>query len=136
MTLSIRVKTDFDCTPTGITGHFRENTAPFRDQAGQLVTNQTTWLRSRNQQRNWETIMQLISLYTQPLRVSRLKVENLRWQFDFDTDTEDVFRLDDDPVGRLRQACNGVPIINYVEQELTTLLRPDVNIWFEPLDNK
>jgi hypothetical protein len=136
MTLSIRVKTDFDCTPTGVTGHFRENTVPFRDQAGQQVTTQASWLRSRNQQRNWETIMQLISLYAQPLRVSRLKVENLRWQFDFDTDTEDVFRLDHDPVGRLRQACNGVPIINYVEQELTTLLRPDVNIWFEPLDNK
>lgn len=136
MTTSIRVKTDFDCTPTGITGHFRENVLPFQDQAGQSITDRATWLRSRNQQRNWETIMQLISLYTQPLRVTRLKVQNLRWQFDFDTDTEDVFRLDDDPVGRLRQACNGVPIINYVEQELTTLLRPDVNIWFEPLDNK
>ena len=136
MTLSIRVKTDFDCTPTGITGHFRENAVPFQDQADQPVTNQTSWLRSRNQQRNWETLMQLISLYTQPLRVSRVKIENLRWQFDFDTDTDDVFQLGNDPVGRLRQACNGVPIINYVEQELTTLLRPDVNIWFEPLDNK
>ena len=136
MTLSIRVKTDFDCTPTGVTGHFRENVLPFRDQAAQTITNRATWVRSRNQQRNWETIMQLISLYAQPLRVSRLKVENLQWQFDFDTDTEDVFRIDNDPVGRLRQACNGVPIINYVEQELTTLLRPDVNIWFEPLDNK
>ena len=136
MTLSIRVKTDFDCTPTGVTGHFRENVLPFRDQAAQEITDRATWVRSRNQQRNWETIMQLISLYAQPLRVSRLKVENLQWQFDFDTDTEDVFRIDDDPVGKLRQACNGVPIINYVEQELTTLLRPDVNIWFYPLDNK
>jgi hypothetical protein len=27
-------------------------------------------------------------------------------------------------------------VINYVEQELTTLLRPDVNIWFEALDHK
>jgi hypothetical protein len=80
--------------------------------------------------------MQLIGLYTQPLRMSRVRVENLRWQFDFDTDLEDVFRLDDDPVGRLRQACTGVPIINYVEQELTTLLQPDVNIWFEALNHK
>jgi hypothetical protein len=109
---------------------------PMNDQQGQAVVDQTTWLRSRNQQRNWETLMQLISLYAQPLRVSRVKIENLRWQFDFDTDTDDVFALDQDPVGRLRQACNGVPIINYVEQELTTLLRPDVNIWFEPLYNK
>ena len=80
--------------------------------------------------------MQLISLYTQPLRVSKVKMEDLQWQFDFDTDVEEVFRLNDDPVGRLRQACAGVPIINYVEQELTTLLRPDVNIWFEPINHK
>ena len=136
MTLSIRVTTDFDCRPTGITGHLRPNMLPMNDQQGQAVVDQTSWLRSRNQQRNWETLMQLISLYAQPLRVSRVKIENLRWQFDFDTDTDDVFALDQDPVGRLRQACNGVPIINYVEQELTTLLRPHVNIWFEPLDNK
>ena len=136
MTLSIRVTTDFDCRPTDITGHFRPNILPITDQQEQAVTNQATWLRSRNQQRNWETIMQLISLYTQPLRVSRVRVENLRWQFDFDTDQEEVFQLDNDPVGRLRQACAGVPVINYVEQELTTLLRPDVNIWFEALDHK
>jgi len=29
-----------------------------------------------------------------------------------------------------------VPVINYVEQELTTLLRPDVNIWFESQEHK
>ena len=80
--------------------------------------------------------MQLISLYTQPLRVSRVRLENRQWQFDFDTDTEDVFKLNDDPLGRLKNSCNGVPVINYVEQEFTTLLRPDVNIWFEPLDHK
>jgi len=136
MTLSIRVTTDFDCRPTGITGHYRPNILPTTDQQGQAVTDQATWLRSRNQQRNWETIMQLISLYTQPLRVSGVRLQDLRWQFDFDTDLEDVFRLDNDPVGRLKISCNGVPIINYVEQELTTLLRPDVNIWFEAMDHK
>ena len=136
MTQSIRVKTDFDCRPTGITGHFRPNILPITDQQEQAITDQSTWLRSRNQQRNWETIMQLISLYTQPLRVSRVRLQDLQWRFEFDTDVEDVFRLDDDPVGRLKQACTGVPIINYVEQELTTLLRPDVNIWFEPTEHK
>jgi len=136
MTLSIRVTTDFDCRPTGVTGHFRPNTLPVTDQQGQAVTDQATWLRSRNQQRNWETLMQLISLYTQPLRVSPVRATERQWQFDFDTDQEDVFKLDNDPVGRLKQSCNGVPVINYVEQELTTLLRSDVNIWFEPLNHK
>jgi len=136
MTLSIQITTDFDCRPTGVTGHYRENLLPFTDQQGQHVTDISTWVRSRNQQRNWETIMQLISLYTQPVRVSRVRAKDQRWQFEFDTDFDDVFTVDGDPVGRLLQACDGVPVINYVEQQLTTLLHPGVNIWFEPLNHK
>jgi len=134
--MSIQITTDFDCRPTGVTGHYRENLLPFTDQLGQQVTDISTWVRSRNQQRNWETIMQLIGLYTQPVRVSRVRTKDQRWQFEFDTEFDDVFAVDNDPVGRLRQACDGVPIINYVEQQLTTLLHPDVNIWFEPLNHK
>ena len=136
MTLSIQITTDFDCRPTGVTGHYRENLLPFTDQLGQHITDISTWVRSRNQQRNWETIMQLIGLYTQPVRVSRVRAKDQRWQFEFDTEFDDVFLVNDDPVGRLLQACDGVPIINYVEQQLTTLLRPGVNIWFDPLNHK
>lgn len=136
MTMSIQITTDFDCRPTGVTGHYRENLLPFTDQLGQSVTNMTTWVRSRNQQRNWETIMQLISLYTQPVRVSQVRAKDQRWQFEFDTDFDDVFAINDDPVGRLLQACDGVPVINYVEQQLTTLLHPGVNIWFDAMNHK
>ena len=134
--MSIQITTDFDCRPTGVTGHYRENLLPFTDQLGQSVTNMTTWVRSRNQQRNWETIMQLISLYTQPVRVSQVRAKDQRWQFEFDTDFDDVFAINDDPVGRLLQACDGVPVINYVEQQLTTLLHPGVNIWFDAMNHK
>ena len=136
MTMSIQITTDFDCRPTGVTGHYRENLLPFTDQLGQSVTNMTTWVRSRNQQRNWETIMQLISLYTQPVRVSQVRAKDQRWQFEFDTYFDDVFAINDDPVGRLLQACDGVPVINYVEQQLTTLLHPGVNIWFDAMNHK
>jgi len=47
-----------------------------------------------------------------------------------------VFAINDDPVGRLLQACDGVPVINYVEQQLTTLLHPGVNIWFDAINHK
>ena len=134
--MSIQITTDFDCRPTGVTGHYRENLLPFTDQLGQSVTNMTTWVRSRNQQRNRETIMQLISLYTQPVRVSQVRAKDQRWQFEFDTDFDDVFAINDDPVGRLLQACDGVPVINYVEQQLTTLLHPGVNIWFDAMNHK
>ncbi len=136
MAYSICVLTDFDCRPTGVTGHFRTNILPFVDRADQPITDFESWNSSRNQQRNWETILQLIGLYTQPQRISDIRMEKGRWEFDFETEFDDVFRLNDDPVGLLKQACRGVPIINYVKQQLTTLLQPDVNIWFYPKGHK
>ena len=136
MAYSICVLTDFDCRPTGVTGHFRTNVLPFVDRADQSITNFDSWNSSRNQQRNWETILQLIGLYTQPQSISDIRMKNGRWEFEFETEFDDVFRLNDDPVGLLKQACRGVPIINYVQQQLTALLQPDVNIWFYPKGHK
>jgi hypothetical protein len=136
MAYSICVLTDFDCRPTGVTGHFRTNVLPFVDRIDQSITDFESWNSSRNQQRNWETILQLIGLYTQPQSISDIRMKNGRWEFEFETEFDDVFRLNDDPVGLLKQACRGVPIINYVQQQLTALLQPDVNIWFYPKGHK
>ena len=136
MAYSICVLTDFDCRPTGVTGHFRTNVLPFVDRIDQPITDVDSWNSSRNQQRNWETILQLIGLYTQPQSISDIRMKNGRWEFEFETEFDDVFRLNDDPVGLLKQACRGVPIINYVQQQLTALLQPDVNIWFYPKGHK
>ena len=136
MAYSICVLTDFDCRPTGVTGHFRTNVLPFVDRLDQSITDFDSWNSSRNQQRNWETILQLIGLYTQPQSISNIRMQNGRWEFEFETEFDDVFRLNDDPVGLLKQACRGVPIINYVQQQLTALLQPDVNIWFYPKGHK
>lgn len=106
------------------------------DRADQSITNFDSWNSSRNQQRNWETLLQLIGLYTQPQHISDIRMQNGRWEFEFETEFDDVFRLNEDPVGLLKQACRGVPIINYVQQQLTTLLQPDVNIWFYPKGHK
>lgn len=136
MAYSICVLTDFDCRPTGVTGHFRTNVLPFVDRLDQPITDVDSWNSSRNQQRNWETILQLIGLYTQPQSISDIRMQNGRWEFEFETEFDDVFRLNEDPVGLLKQACRGVPIINYVQQQLTALLQPDVNIWFYPKGHK
>lgn len=136
MAYSICVLTDFDCRPTGVTGHFRTNVLPFVDRLDQSITDVDSWNSSRNQQRNWETILQLIGLYTQPQSISDIRMQNGRWEFEFETEFDDVFRLNEDPVGLLKQACRGVPIINYVQQQLTALLQPDVNIWFYPKGHK
>ena len=136
MAYSICVLTDFDCRPTGVTGHFRTNVLPFVDRLDQPITNFDSWNSSRNQQRNWETILQLIGLYTQPQSISDIRMKNGRWEFEFETEFDDVFRLNEDPVGLLKQACRGVPIINYVQQQLTALLQPDVNLWVYPKGHK
>ena len=56
--MQIRCRTLFDITETGVTGHFKPHRIPFRDNAGQQISDQVTWDRARNQQRNLETISQ------------------------------------------------------------------------------
>ena len=72
MTTRIRVTTDFDCTNTGVTGHFKPSKLPFRDHADQLIENEDDWIRSRNQQRNLETISQILQLRTQIFDFNRI----------------------------------------------------------------
>ena len=137
MTTRIRVTTQFDCTATGVTGHFRANTLPFDDREGQSITDETTWSRSRNQQRNWETILQIIGLYTQAQDISATEYIDGQWQFEFSTDFDDVFSERGDPLGLLKTACRGVPMFyDLGTQPKTAMLDPDQNIEFEIVDHK
>ena len=63
--MKIQCQTLFDITATGTTGHVKHNRMPYADNAGAKILDIGSWNRSRNQQRNWETITQLISLRTQ-----------------------------------------------------------------------
>jgi hypothetical protein len=137
MTTRIRVTTHFDCTATGVTGHFRANTLPFQDQEGQEIQDQTTWNRSRNQQRNWETILQIIGLYTQAQDISPTENTEGKWQFEFSTDFDDVFSSQGDPLGLLKTACCGVPMFYDLDtQPKTAQLDPSKNIEFVIVDHK
>ena len=129
--------TQFDCTATGVTGHFRPNTLPFDDREGQTITDQTTWTRSRNQQRNWETILQIIGLYTQAQDITPTEQADGRWHFEFSTDFDDVFSDRGDPLGLLKSACQGVPMFyNLDSQPQTAMLESGKNINFEIVDHK
>jgi len=131
MTTRIRVTTQFDCTATGVTGHFRPNTLPFDDREGQVIDDEITWNRSRNQQRNWETILQIIGLYTQAQDITPTEHVDSRWHFEFSTDFDDVFSERGDPLGLLKSACRGVPMFYDLDtQPKTAMLDPDSNIEF------
>lgn len=100
-----------DITPTGVIRHTSEHEL------------------ERNQQRNWETVLQCIGLRAQPQLIEGPVVKDLDidddsifgemfyntkqrvWIFTFGVEPEDVFLLDGDPVGQLDKDFSQVPII-------------------------
>lgn len=134
-------QTLFDITATGVTGHFRLTRMPFVDQAGQQIKDQLSWDRSRNQQRNWETLMQILSLRTQLFDITNPVVDSTgsRWMFEFETETDGVFGPDSDPCEILRIDAEGVPMLRELnnDPDIEPVLRTSgarQNIWFATID--
>lgn len=134
----IQCRTVFDITQTKITGHFKPSQVPFTDQADQTITDIHAWNKSRNQQRNWETISQLLQLRTQIFDTSTPVNNNGYWIFDFVIESNGVYQLDNDEFGILKQDSEGVPMIIGLNEQysLTPMLitqGSQQNIWFELL---
>ena len=91
--MKIICQTLFDCTYTGVTGHFRIAQIPFADRTGTVIRTEEQWYRARNQQRNWETLMQVISLRTQPLNLTIPTLKDGKWEFEFGADNPGPFPL-------------------------------------------
>lgn len=137
----IKVTTRFDVTATGITGHFKLNKIPFLDQVGNKITDQVSWDRSRNQQRNYETLLQLLSLRTQIFDVSLPVENNSQWSFDFTIESAGVFG-EDENFSVLCNDADGIPMLRQLDNDsdvdavlITQGARQ--NIWFEqiPINN-
>ena len=135
--MRIQCRTLFDCSYTGTTGHFRPSEIPFEDRMGQMIANQTDWNHSRNQQRNWETLLQIISLRTQPLDITTPVYRTGAWEFEFRVEAPSVYSLDNDanPLAGLIQGCADVPMmIRLTEQpelqSTITTTGDKQNIWF------
>ena len=131
------VQTFFDITATGVTGHYKPARVPFRDHAGNVITDESDWGRARNQQRNWETLTQLISLRTQILDLTDPENQADLWTFEFATES-DVFHDGIDPVGVLRLDSGGVPMVRDLDNAPdidSTLVTSGAkqNVWFVPI---
>ena len=139
--IRIKVRTLFDITATGVTGHFKSSRPIFTDRAGHKITDLETWNRARNQQRNWETLTQLIQLRTQTDNlIDPICIDNC-WIFEFEIE-QDVFNDGFDPVGVLKADSEGVPMLRDLDNNpdidpvlITQGLRQ--NIWFstEPINS-
>ena len=130
-------QTLFDITATGTTGHCKTARFPYTDSAGQVIRDQVTWNRSRNQQRNWETLQQILSLRTQIMQITLPLPDQTgtRWMFEFETDTAGAFGPDDDATMILRQDAVGVPMLGELNNEpdldpFLVTTGPRQNIWF------
>lgn len=131
-------QTRFDITATGVTGHCKMTRMPFQDRAGQLITDAVTWNRSRNQQRNWETLTQILGLRTQLFDLTEpvLDVTGRLWMFEFETESAGIYGPESDPVQVLRQDAAGVPMLVDSNTDLEPYLITDgarQNIWFAPI---
>ena len=122
--MRIRVKTLFDCTATGVTGRWR---------AGQHHIDEVSWNRRRNQQRNWETLLQTVGMRTQLVDIREPRLRDNAWVFEVTTDRGDALV---DPVATLIEDCSGVPMLRNLDEK--TALEPTLitqgdqqNIWFE-----
>jgi hypothetical protein len=112
----------FDITKTGVLN---------RSRPGVDVTDATTWIKQRNTQCNFDTILQVISLRAQPEVVSEPKriLINLSdkhhfgsmltesepipaWRFDFEVYHSSVFEDGISDLGALYKDCEDVPMIS------------------------
>lgn len=148
MSHRIRCYTLFDITQTGILNRSK----PTEDDVQE-------WILKRNTQCNFDTILQVISLRSQPDQVSspnkvEMKDSDLNkfgflfmknelfpaycWKFEFEVHHSSVFENGITPYGALYKDCEGVPMINCPTQvngvtsflDITTELQ---NIYFEAL---
>jgi len=106
---------------------------PFKDATGKIITNQTEWLRARNQQRNWETINQIISLRCLPENISPprkvTEASVTRWSFDFEIEDLSPIGTDHEPMRYLVMDCKDVPMIVGLEEmpDIVPVLDPGPN---------
>jgi hypothetical protein len=139
--MKILCQTLFDCSYTGTTGHFRIDQVPYQDEQGQTINSITDWNRSRNQQRNFETILQMISLRAQPEILSRPQHQENSWQFEFAVEAAGVYSNDGtaDSTAQLLTECAGTPMITGLTEQsdiepCLIVQGNNQNIWFKTIN--
>jgi hypothetical protein len=139
--MRILTTTAFDITATGVTGNFRPEKLPMISETGTEIRDYHSWTRSRNQQRNLETVLQLAQMRSQIDGVTRPQRDNDTglWQFEFTVERPEVYANNDDDLAWLRDDCNNVPIVIGLDEAPGCADRIHVsgneqNVWFQVLD--
>jgi len=121
-----------DITKTGMVSNYKPGLPTFVDDAGQIINDADSWTKSRNQQRNFETIVQTIGLRAQPIFLDtpvdeEVVLSNYQfgekfngrhnvWKFKFSVEHLDVFTKNGTELLALIEDLNFVPcIVNLLE---------------------
>ena len=131
----MRCITHFDITQTGTRHGLNRHRFPFTDQSGTIVNDDASWQKSRNQQRNWDTLNQIISLRALPENVSMPVKDTDIWTFEFEIPSGSTGGQDA-PLGMLISDCTDVPMIIGLDERASTepMMRPDHNVWFSVIE--
>lgn len=137
--MKFNCKTFFDITRTGVTGHYKSSRVPFYDATGDEITDELSWNKARNQQRNWETITQLIGLRSQISNTDNPSNTDNIWEFNFEVETPYAFGSAENPTELLQSDSDGVPMLvglgNKEDLEPRLVISgPLQNIWFNILE--
>ena len=145
MSDKLRCITLFDITATGVRGSYKSRRLPTQIDRGEEIPDQLAWARLRNQQRNWDTVNQVISLRVLPENIStpvmQVYAGRRTWSFSFDVPDSSAVSEGSSPLDLLRKDSEGVPMITGLDEDSVinnTLccVGPDTNIWFELVTDK
>jgi hypothetical protein len=131
--IQLQCRTTFDITATGVRSHFQPSRLPFVSNNNQLISTQAQWQHARNQQRNWETVNQIIALRCLPEHITAPVAQDQHWQFKFDIPDISAVSTAHNHTGLLEQDADDVPMIVGLGEAVSAInvLKPGVNIWFE-----
>lgn len=136
MTIRIKCSTCFDITATGIKNRFNRSKLPLVDATGNTIASDSDWQKARNQQSNWETINQIISLRTLPEHITTPKQVDGQWYFEFTVNDPNTISRNGNPVAALNEDCSSVPMALGLNEigNLESVLIPGQNVWFELIE--
>lgn len=114
----------FDITATAINGHQRNIEYPYVSKTGTVVNNHQELARARNQQRNLDTVLQLIGMRTQVFEITDSEITtdipaefawagtDVRvWRFTFEVEPLSQWSIDNDDFWILKNDSDRTPML-------------------------
>jgi len=126
------VTTQFDITNTDVMRPYKIALM----QNHPTINTEADWNRARQQQKNYETLMQVLSLRAQPMPINKptikIKAKKKHWTFTFTVEHDSVYFNGIDELGLLKEDIEHVPmIVNLDESIKDEYLQVDKNIHFK-----